>query len=193
MKKQIFSLLFIFLLSLNPSIAKGEVVKVVVTWSPGFCNPDCANLLKERLQKMTQVQEVNVDANSGVANIKWNPTSSFSYQPIKQNMQMTGIGVNDISISVRGKIVEDGQNAILISDKDKTRFTLVSPLMGDPRKYTTSPNPFFRSLTPELKENLLQEAKQGKIFLVDGSLYQPARSPPLQLIVKRYRIEKVKE
>jgi len=168
----------------------GEVIEVTVTWNNIACNVSCAQLLEKRFKAMNQIEEVRVNPSSGIANLKWKPESPFSYSSVKSNMQMVGVGVNDIRVKVRGKARKQGRNVALFSIGDNTRFVLISPEIPQARRYTSLANPYLRELSPDLRESILREAQQDKIFVIEGTLYQPARSPPLHLIVERINIEK---
>ncbi|MFQ5729280.1 MAG: hypothetical protein ACE5GN_02850 [Waddliaceae bacterium] len=185
----------IFMLSaslLMPRAVQAEVLEVVVIWNSISCNEKCAQILAKSFQKMKQVQEVRVNPTSGITILKWKPKSAFSYYPIKSTMQMIGVGVNDIRVKVRGKAKEQGNEVALFSLEDNTRFVLVSPITPLPEDYTVNPNPYDRSLSSDLRERILQEVKQDKVLVIEGPLYQPAKSPPLQLVVERIQIEKKK-
>ena len=170
-----------------------EILQVTVTWNSGVCDPKCSNLLGEKFKKMKQVEEVSVNPSSGVAVIKWKPDAQFSYHLIKTNMQMVGVGVNEIRVRVRGKARGQGKNVSLVSLEDNTSFILVSPIMPNPDSLILYPNPYLRELDPKLREKILLEAKEDKVMVIEGPLYQPARSPPLQLVVERIQIEKKKK
>src|SRR5690606_29331883 len=131
--------------------------------------------------------------SAGVAVIKWSPDAPFSYHLIKTNMQMVGAGVNEIRVRVRGKATVQGNYISLVSQGDNSRFVLISPIMPTPDALIVNPNPYMRDLDPKLQQRILRESSEGKIMVIEGPLYQPARSPPLQLIVERIQVEKKKQ
>ncbi|NGX42899.1 MAG: hypothetical protein K940chlam7_01187, partial [Chlamydiae bacterium] len=169
-----------------------EVLEVRITWSSTACNEDCAKLLSKQFMKIKQVEKVSTNPVTGVTVLNWKPKQPFSYYPIKTTMQVVGVGVNDIRVRVRGKVKEQGRSVVLFSEQDNTRFVLVSPIVPDPERYTTKPNPYLRELTPNVRERILKEAENDKILVIEGPLNRPARSPPLQLVVERIQVEKKK-
>ncbi len=190
-KQLAFFLIIGALLVFQPNL-KGEILEVEVTWNSTKCNPSCAELLKERFQKMKQVESVSVNPQSGIAKLKWGTKSPFTYQTVKTQMQMVGIGINAMRVRVRGKAMAQGDRVILTSTGDNTRFTLLSPIKVKEDQYTTLPNASFLKLSDELTEKILSEAKLGKTLVIEGPLYQGSRSPPIHLIVNRLQIEKKK-
>ncbi len=170
----------------------GEVQRITVTWNSIMCNVKCGELIEKKFMALKELDQVNVDPSRGVANLKWNPETPFSYTPIKTAMAMVGAGVNDIRVRVRGVVVEEGRNVALYSLGDNTRFLIVSPLRPELGRQTVLPHPSLRELSPELRDRILRDAEQDKIMVIEGPLYKPSRSPPLMIVTERIQVEKKK-
>lgn len=182
-------LIFIALILLSPPL-HAEVLEVFVSWNSFSCRERCAELLRERFEKMPQVESVAMNASAGNARLKWNPLSPFSYQVVKAQLQRVGVGLNELRVRVRGRGVQSGKGVALVSLGDSTRFTLISPLRTRPEKYVARPDGSKLDLSPSLQDKVLIAAQEDKAIVVEGPLYQPHRSPPLYLIVSRLQIEK---
>lgn len=169
---------------------QAEILDVNITWNSYLCTQSCSEILYRQFQKIRGVEQIRINEAAGTASLIWKPDAPFSYQMVKVPMQMAGVGVNDIRVSVRGRVREQGRQVALISEGDNTRFVLVSPIMPSKRMYTTKPNPYFRELAPNLRDRILRDAEQDKIMVVEGPLYRPARSPPLQIVVQSIRVER---
>ena len=190
--KKLISIFLVSALCLTTKGLFSEVQQVTITWNNVACNQKCAEVIEKNFRKMNQVQKVKVAFATGTTELEWKPKSPFSFQAVKMAMQMSGVGINDLRVKVRGKAKEKGGKIALVSLEDNTPFILISPIDPKPEQYTTKPNPYFRELTPDLRERILQEIKEDKILVIEGPLYQPGSSPPLQLIVERILIEKKK-
>ncbi len=182
---------FIFtLLVLSTQTLQSEVLEVFISWNSYLCDDKCADLIKRRFESMKQVESIEVNSGSGSAKIKWNPESLFSYQAVKTQLQMVGVGLSELRVRVRGKGVPQGKGAALISSGDNTRFNLISPIRGTPGEYIALPDGSQLSLADGLKEKILSSAQEKKTIVIEGPIYQGHRSPPLYLVVSRLQIEK---
>lgn len=191
LKNQSRILILISLLLISPPLYS-EVLEVFVSWNNSGCKERCAELLHERFEKMPQVESVTMNPSAGNARLKWNPTSPFSYQVIKNQLQRVGVGLNELRVRVRGRGVPSGKGVSLISLGDNTRFTLISHLRNRPEKYISRPDGSKLDLSSNLQEKILNAAQEDKAIVIEGPIYQPHRSPPLYLVVSRLQIEKKK-
>lgn len=167
-----------------------EIDKITVTWNNAACTVKCGELIEKNLSEIKELDHANVTPSTGSANLKWKPGAHFSYTPIKVAMQMVGVGVNEVRMRVRGVVKEEGKDVVLYSLGDNTRFLIVSPLRPELTQPIISPHPSLRELSPQLRNRILPDAKQGKIMVIEGPLYKPVRSPPLMIVVERIQIEK---
>lgn len=190
--KSFITTLVLGALLLFQPILQSEILEIEVSWNSTKCNKSCADLLQKKFENMRQIESVSVNPSSGVAKIKWNTKSPFTYQAIKTQMQMVGVAINAMRVRIRGNAMAQGNRVILTSIGDNTRFTLLSPIKVERNKYTTLPNASLLKLSDELTEKILSEAKLGKVIVIEGPIYQGSRSPPLNLIVNRLQIEKKK-
>lgn len=187
-KKLIF-LSFSVLAFYSPQL-QGEVLEVFISWNSYLCDDQCAELIKKRFESVKQVESIDVNAKAGNARIKWNPKSMFTYQAIKTQLQLVGVGLSELRVRVRGRGVPQGEGAALISLGDNTRFNLISPIQVAPGEYAALPDGSQLSLAEGLKEKILSSAREKKVIVIEGPIYQGHRSPPLYLIVSRLQIEK---
>ena len=185
-----FAGVILMALSLMAFALSAEVQQVVITWNNVSCDAGCSTLLGERFQAMPQVQEVRMNHSTGTTVLMWKPQSPFTYRAVKTTMQLVGVGTNDIRVRVRGKAKQQGQEVILVSLEDNTPFKLISPTPPLPDEYTVKANPYFRTLSPDLRDRILSEATQDKVLVIEGPLYQPAKVVLLELVVERIQIEK---
>jgi hypothetical protein len=169
-----------------------EVERITVTWNNVMCNVQCGELIARRFGAMKELEKVEVNPSTGVANLKWNSKFTFSYVPIKTTMQMVGAGIDDVRVRVRGKAKEEGRDVVFYSIGDNTRFLLASPIRPDPRRQVVFPNPTLMQLDPDLRERIMTDAKQDKVLVIEGPLYKPWWSPPLPLmiVIERIQVEK---
>lgn len=185
------ALIFIYLLLFSP-LLHAEILEVFVSWNSYSCDQKCAEMIRNKFENMKQVESVNFNPSAGNIRLKWNPTSPFSYQIIKTQLQMVGVGLNELRVRARGRGVQAGKSVVLVSSGDNTRFTLISPLKARPEEYIALPDGSNLELAPSLQEKVLTAAAEDKVIVVEGPIYQGHRSPPLYLITSRLQIEKKK-
>ena len=186
------TILFLTLILLASIVSplNGEVERITVSWNSAICNAHCAELIEKNFMNLQELDQVNVDPGRGVANLRWNPETPFSYAPIRTSMAMVGAKINDIRVRVRGVVREEGKDVALYSLGDNTRFLLVSPIRPQPHRQTVLPHPSLRELDPGLRDRILVDAEQDKIMVIEGPLYKPSRSPPLMIVIERIQVEK---
>jgi hypothetical protein len=140
--------------------------------------------LEREFKKIPGVQSFVISAPAGQINIVWKPNASFTFQPIDTAMMMIGLTINDIRVKVRGKLRHDSRTVTLTSDGDNTRFNLLNPVLpqnGQAAEFNLA----ARALTPPLWQKLVDGEAEGLIATIEGLLFMPERSPPLQLVVEQ--------
>lgn len=168
----------------------GEIKEISLFWNPVICNQKCGNILGQKLQQMPGVEEMNLNAGAGTATLKWKEKLPFSYHSLKFTLQSVGVGQSNVRVKARGTVTIQGNKVSFFSKDDNTRFVLISPLAPQPGQYTPRPNAALMTLNEGVKNQLIEPAKQGKIMVVEGPLYQPWNSPPLWLMLEKVQIEK---
>lgn len=156
----------------------GEIERVEIFWGQGSCKENCAKQLKVKLDDLPESESAVISIVSNMASLKWNQNEPFSYDAVKKPFQQMGIGIDHIRVAVRGKLTASQQKFYLISEGDNTRFDLVSHEKG-------KPNAKYLSLDPSYTKTFLNYTKEHQILVIEGTLYQPHRSPPLYLLVER--------
>lgn len=181
MKKNI---IIIFLISFFHPL-HAEILEISVFWNQAKCSAGCNELLRKNFGKLQEIESIEMKPAEGSASIKWKPNAPFSYRLIKNQMQLSGISLDYIHARVRGKASLSGKTLKLLSIGDGTIFHLVSPLST-----RGSPNPQFIEPTKQLVDAVMNEAKEDKVLVIEGLLYRPHRSPPLNLIVEKIQVER---
>lgn len=180
---KIYKLLILILLC-NSSL-NAEIISVIVRWNAGNCKGSCKVKMEDSFKKVPGVQDVTVDTETSSAQLKWKSGLPFNYNMVNMPMHRLGVGIYDVRVKVRGRISEEGKYVYLTSEKDRTKFILIS---DDTRK----PNPNYMRLAPATRLQLLGAGEKNQIVVIDGVLYEAYRSPPLFLVVERINIEKEK-
>lgn len=178
----LFILLFV-------SSLQAEIEQISFTWRAAECQAGCDTLLKKELGKIYGVSEVQVDLAAGQATLKWKPNVAFSFYPINTAIRMVGPHMRNLRAKVRGKIKHDTNNVKLISEGDSTEFYLINPVIPVANQYVETHSVFNRSLTPDLKKQLIDSEAKKQIVTIEGPIFEPYRSPPLQLVVENLSFE----
>lgn len=184
MRKLCFLLLSFFLTS---SIS-AEVEKVTVTWTSVLCRDACGQLLYKYFCRIPAVSSVEVNQQAGIAYLKWKENQKFSFAPVNHAMQMVGLGLRDVRVTVTGTIRATGKYFSIISLGDNTEFYLLSPVTPT-NGYVNQFNLANRQLSPEMQQKLFNAQNERKIVTIEGPLFMPWRSPILYLVVASMNIK----
>ncbi len=176
-----------------PFSLQAEVERATVSWNPGMCNANCAQMLEAKFRELKAVDEVSQNSSQGKTNLKWSPNAPFSYITIKRVMQSVGAGVDNIQVRVRGKVRAEGNKVALYSSGDNTRFELVSAQQPGLSQPTVPANPALMKLEPRLREKILADSEGNKTVVIEGPLYRPWNATQLIIVVQRMQVEKNKE
>ena len=180
----------ILAISLFFATLSAEVQQVTLIWQPGLCAAPCVKELTKQLYKIPGVAQVNINESIGRAFIVWKPDAFFAFQPLNAAARYVGIRVDQIHLKVKGRIGMESGQVRLISSGDNTAFTLLNPLVPTARQYTVQWNPSTRKLSPELQAELLETQKNNWTVTIEGTFYEPYRSPPNLLIVEQLSVDK---
>lgn len=170
---------------------QAEILDVRVTWTAAECQARCNKLLLAQFGKIYGVSSVQVNQAAGQADLKWKPKVIFSFRPIDSALRMVGPFPNDVRVKVRGKIQHDPVNVKIISDGDGTSFYLLNPIIPSRNQFVIEDSAFNRSLTPDMRNKLIEAQKNNQMVTIEGPLFEPYRSPPLRIVVESLNIEEV--
>ncbi len=167
------------------SSLQAEIISLVVKWTGPLCGGECIKLLDREFRKISGIQEFVISGQAGQITIKWKPYASFTFQPVNVAMELVGLSINDIRIKVRGKLRHDARTVTLVSEGDNTLFDLLNPVVPQPSGQAAEFNLGARALKPDLRARLLQAEADGMTTTIEGLLFMPERSPPLELVVEQ--------
>lgn len=185
-----FILVATALLSLHIGAVQAEVQQVTLRWLGMQCQASCVRGLETQLRRVRGVASVDISEPQGQAIIQWDPQVPFSYRSIEAAIAMIGIGIDpeDFGLTVRGNIIHDERNVILISIGDNTRFYLLGTPPFVPNRFIEENSLANRALTPQIKSQLLEAERNRQSVTISGPLFQPEASPPLYLVIQSLNI-----
>jgi hypothetical protein len=180
----------LFQMSLN-----GEIELVTLTWDPVPCQQSCQTNLKKRLEQSPGIASVELFGDTGRAELKWKPTSPFSFTPLNWALRFVGLRERTVRVKVSGTITGGGKNFSIVSSGDNTNFVLLNRAPTTPNQYTNTFSRTNRDLTQDLIDKLEEGKKKKQIATIEGLLFNPYRSPPdpNQLIVDQISFEDAKK
>lgn len=188
-KKNLFHLSLFISLLLKSSVF-AEIETVTIKWTSMLCLQTCVIGLDHQFRLLPAVADVQIDEGAGRAILRWRPGATFSYPPIETALAMIGISYDDfIRIKVRGTVIP-GAPFTLVSSGDQTPFVLLGPVEPSRTDQVIIYNIQTHTLSPQLKEQLLQAAAENSVVTIEGPLLSPERSPPLMLIVENLQVSK---
>lgn len=171
-------------LSLHISSIKAEIKEVTFQWPSILCKDSCVRGLEQQLRKIRGVTDVSINGPQGQAHLKWDPQAPFSYRSIEAAVAWIGLGFEDLHVTVRGNIVHNERDVILVSLGDNSRFYLMNHPPDVPNRFVEQNSPFNRTLTPQMRAQLLDAERNHQIVTISGPLFHPETSPPLYLTVE---------
>lgn len=191
MRKLIFCLLC--LLSLIVGTLQAEIQQITVRWTSLLCKDSCVKTLDKELRKIKGIEQFNIDPSSGQVSITWKANVPFQFTTINTAMHMVGLSMRDIRIKVRGNILPSGNQIYIVSEGDNTRFELMNPVTPNPNGQSHVYNYTTRTLSPELKKQLLDGYQAKQIATVEGPVFMPERmTVPTQIVVDHLNFEVAK-
>lgn len=164
-----------------------EIQQISINWASGLCKTECIKSLEREFHQIPGVSNVQINGSAGLANIKLKPGTPFAFQPFNQAMQLSGLSITSIRLSVRGQISDQGQDYILISSGDNTSFTLINPVVPERDNTIIQYGVSKNKLTPAIIKQLEEGKKLNETAIIDGPLLFPERSPPLLLVIEQVR------
>lgn len=173
-QRRIFLLLFLF--SYAPWV-QSEVEEIIVTWNAFKCQNICTPLIARNFSAIKEVNNLQINAPSGVAVMGWNPNYPFSYEPFRYASAAVGIRINSMRIRVRGTISHDEENIYLVSNGDNARFLLIGPIHPEPGRYLPIYSLATHPLSPEARERLLETERKQWTVVISGPLFLPSHYP----------------
>jgi len=155
---------------------QGEVEEILLTWNAFKCQDVCIPLIERNFGSIREVNNLQINAPSGIAVMGWNPNYPFSYEPFRYAAAAVGININTMRLRVRGMISHDEDNVYLVSNGDDARFLLIGPIHTEPGRYIPN-NLVSYPLSSEAKEQLLSAEKNQWTVVVSGPLFFPSHYP----------------
>ncbi|MEX1013327.1 MAG: hypothetical protein WDZ27_06495 [Waddliaceae bacterium] len=182
----------IFLLIAFPVFS--EIDSVRVYWKRTTCNTDCQNILQKYFSQVRAVKSMQMNTVNNEILLSWNPELPFSYMEVKTPLQMAGLGLDYIHVTVTGKINAKGVDPVLVSNQDGTVFYLISPASPRARhEQIITKNVLGRTLDSGQKATLIQVADANESVTISGPLFMPHRSPTLTIVIDSISIMEKKE
>ncbi|MGK5593777.1 MAG: hypothetical protein ACSNEK_00265 [Parachlamydiaceae bacterium] len=178
-------LLCLILFCLYPISVWCEIEKVSISWTAMFCKTSCVQLLSSHFSRVKGVDDININQQAGIAELKWNPSIPFSYRGLATSMGLLGLSIKDIRVKVKGTVRASGKYYQVISTGDRTPFTLLSPATPYKNAYVVQSNPANRELHPEMRQRLHEAQLKQELAVVEGPLFMPERSPPLMIVIEQ--------
>lgn len=154
------------------SILLAEIEQVSIAWNAFKCQSTCVSQIEQNLRTIKAAQDLKVSA-SGFATMKWDSNFPFSYEPFRYASAGVGIHITDMRVKVKGTIIQQGRDLYLVSDKDKTQFLLLGPLLSEPGRYAPS-NVDTHPLTPGMRNKLLDAMHTNSVLNISGPLLLPS-------------------
>lgn len=191
MKLFLLTCFVLFQISLN-----AEIELVTLTWDPTPCKQSCQTTLRKRLEQTSGIASVEMSGDVGRAEIKWKPTSPFSFVPLNWALRFVGLRERTVRVKVSGNITGGGKNFSIVSRGDHTNFVLLNRVAPtEPSHYTNEFSRTNRDLSQELIDKLEEGKKKKQIAVIEGLLFEPYRSPPApnQIIVDQISFEEAKK
>jgi hypothetical protein len=167
--------LSLFILGLMPSL-NGSVEEIVIKWNAFTCDNVCVPGIEMNLNSIKRIDNLKINARSGVAVMTWDPNYPFIYEPFRLAMSAAGVRINDIRLTVKGRITSDSENFYLISNGDLAKFWLIGPIKVQEDRYIPK-NIASHAFDAETKMRLYDAQDNGLDVTVTGPLYLPTQYP----------------
>ena len=172
------------------SSLSADVQQVTIRWDANICTPSCIKDLQKRLGEVRGIEKLAVTATS--ASFSWKSGAPFSFRAVDAGMRYVGVRMRDIFVTVDGTLSHDDEKVYLRSINDGTSFTLLSPLQFAPNQAAAQKNIESHTLTPELRKRLIEAEEAEMVATIQGPLFQPYASPPLNLIIAEMKLTEKK-
>ena len=168
-----------------------EIEKVTITWTSALCADQCVKELIHYFSLVPGVAGVQIDQPGGRAIVRWKPNIPFTYQSMDTVTRLVGLYQNEIRVRVKGQISHNLQQMKITSVGDGTSFNLLGPVTPSKTQYVEENNAENRKLSPEMTNKLLDAENNSQLVTIEGPLFLPERSPPMQIIIETVQIEKI--
>lgn len=117
-----------------------------------------------RLTAASGVASVEMHGDVGRADIKWKPTSPFSFVPLNGALRLVGVRQRTVRLRVSGTITGSGKNFSIVSRGDRTNFVLLNRVAPtEPSNYTNLFSRTNRDLSQELIDKLQEGMKKSRL------------------------------
>lgn len=192
-----FSILLNFFIFLSLPSLNAEVEEVTINWlNPVACQQSCISGLEKRFLTIQGVESVQMNQPNGLATLKWKPNVPFSFTPINWALRYVGVREQYVRVKVRGtinitKTSVNSETYNLISNGDKTKFELINRINPNQNEYSPQYSTYNRTVSGDLQTSLQKAQKDKSVVVINGTLFEPQRSPPdpLRIIVDQIQVE----
>jgi len=165
---------------------RGEIQQATLSWTPGLCKTECIRNLEKELRMISSVKEVRLNDSAGQASILFKSNIPFSMSAFEEAMRSNGLSIISFRLRVKGEIVSQGPDYVLISSGDNTSFTLINPIVPERDNYIVQYN--ISSKSPKLSPTLIKQIEDNRNLneaaTIEGPLLFPERAPPLLLVIE---------
>lgn len=180
----------IFILSFALTLPlQAEIQKVTIKWTSALCAGPCVKELYHYFSLVPGVADVQIDQPGGQAIVRWKPNVPFTYQSMDTVTRLVGLYQNEIRVRVQGQVSHNLNNFRITSLGDGTTFNLLAPVTPSRTQYVEENNEETRQLSQEMKNQLLEAQQNNQMVTIEGPLFLPERSPPMQIIIESFKVE----
>lgn len=150
-----------------------EIQEVRMTWNKATCDGTCVSLLRKNLDRFNAVAAYKMEPEKGIAYLRWMPEANFDLISIKRIYQSVGFGfgVGDVMVKVRGVIERKGNDYILKSLGDGTKFRLLGPPHPGQTSFRSTGSWQSYPLSPDQKRQLQEGYANHEVVEVFGGLF----------------------
>lgn len=172
----------LMLIALNAPLS-AEIERITINWNPQVCLDGCVREITKQLSMVPGIAEIMINQPQGQSDIRWKPKSPFSYDFLRNAVGMVGSTIRGIRVQVRGTLVVTPGGVFLESLGDNTKFVLLSPAQQSFTRNVPQLSFDTHILTPQMRQQLIEAAKQSVVAVVKGPLLQPGNG--LYLIIEQ--------
>lgn len=152
----------------------GEIESVVIGYREQNCNTEqCIRVIKERFKVVPDIAEVNV--SPGAINLTWKPNRPFTFEKINIPLRLVGLSPQNVAVTARGLIKQEGDKLYLVSLGDNTKFQLLNPPQPKSNDYIEYNNIDNYTLLPHVRKQLEEAMKSKQVVQASGWLLGPWR------------------
>lgn len=187
--------IFLSIFMLTACVVHAEIEMITLEWDNIACQDSCASLMERELSKISDITNVTVSQQNGMATMQWKAKKKFSFPTIDSAIKKVGLHIKALRVKVRGTISESNKKFYIHSLGDETKFNLLGSATDNVTKnrQVLQQSRYNRPLTEDQKDILREAMEQKQIVIIEGPIYQPYQFPPLDIVVGSIKIAKSKD